>query len=117
MKFLILIICLAILIGGLLSPIPPYSPFPQGDKVMHCLGFFVVSLAARNVFIRTPTWLLWGALLVFAPISEILQKVLSPTRGFSLLDILANLTGIALAAMSWPILTRLYARWQTRKTK
>lgn len=117
MKFFILIICLAILIGGLLSPIPPYSPFPQGDKVMHCLGFFVISLAARNAFIRRPTWLLWGTLLVFAPISEILQKVLQPTRGFSLLDILANLIGIALAAISWRILTQLCTRWRTHKTK
>ena len=118
MRLLIFIICLAILLGGILSPIPPYSPFPHSDKVMHLLGFGAVSLTARMAFIRAPAWLLWSTLLIFAPLSEVLQHiVVSPFRNFSWLDIFANLIGVVLAVMSWWVLTLLYTRWQARKTK
>ena len=118
MRLLILIICLAILLGGIMSPIPPHSPFSHSDKVMHLVGFGAISFTARIAFMRAPAWLLWGALLIFAPLSEVLQYVfVHPLRSFSWLDIFANLTGVILAAMGWWILTRLYTRWQTRKTK
>lgn len=118
MRLLIFIICVVILLGGILSPIPPYSPFKHADKVMHLLGFGAVSFTARIAFIRAPAWLLWGILLIFAPLSELLQHTLvSPLRSFSWLDILANLTGVVFAAMGWWVLTRLYTFWQTRKTK
>ena len=118
MRLLIFIIFLVILLGGIFSPIPPYSPFPHSDKVMHLLGFGAVSLTARMAFIRAPAWLIWGTLLVCAPLSEVLQHTLvSPFRNFSWLDILANLTGVALAAMSWWVLRLLYTLWRTHKTK
>ena len=118
MRQLVFIICLAVLLGGILSPIPPYAPFPHSDQVMHLLGFGAVSLTARIAFTRAPAWLLWGTLLIFAPLSEVLQYTLvSPFRNFSWLDILANLTGVVLAAISWWVLTRVYTRWQTRKMK
>lgn len=118
LRLLVFIICLTLLLGGILSPIPPYSPFPHSDKAMHLLGFGAVSLTARIAFIRTPDWLLWGILLIFAPLSEVLQYIfVHPLRSFSWLDILANLTGVVLAAISWWILTRIYTRWQIRKTK
>ena len=85
---------------------------------MHLLGFGAVALTARMAFIRAPAWLLWGILLLCAPLSEVLQHTLvSPFRNFSWLDILANLTGVVLAAMCWWVLTRVYTRRQTRKTK
>lgn len=85
---------------------------------MHLLGFGAVALTARIAFTRAPAWLLWGTLLIFAPLSEVLQYTLvSPFRNFSWLDILANLTGVVLAAIGWRVLTRAYTRWQTHKEK
>ncbi len=116
MRRLIFVITLLILIGGILSPIPPYSPFPHSDKLMHLLGFGAVSLTARITFTRTPAWLLWGMLLIAAPLSEVLQHtVMQPFRNFSWLDIYANLTGVILAAIGWWFLTLINKYWQARK--
>ena len=116
MRLLIFTLCFVVLLGGILSPIPPYAPFPHSDQAMHLLGFGAVSLTARIAFTRAPAWLLWGTLLIFAPLSEVLQHTLvSPFRNFSWLDILANLTGVVLAAISWRILTRLSQRRQNHK--
>lgn len=83
---------------------------------MHFLGFGAVSLAARIAFIRTPGWLLWGVLLISAPLSELLQHTLmQPFRKFSWLDIFANLSGVILAAIGWWLVTRLYRYWQAGK--
>lgn len=111
MRLLIFIICFVVLVGGIMSPIPPYSPFPNSDKAMHLLGFGAISLTARIAFIRAPAWQLWGILLISAPLSELLQHILlQPLRNFSWLDILANLTGVVLAAIAWWFLTLLYKR-------
>ncbi len=116
MRLLFCIICLAILLGGIMSPIPPYSPFPHSDKVMHLLGFGAVSLTARLAFIRAPAWLLWGILLIFAPLSEVFQHILvHPFRNFSWLDIFANLAGVILAAISLWCATKIYQYALTRK--
>lgn len=104
------------LLYGLFRPESPPNLFNNSDKLLHVLGFGAVSLAARIAFIRAPAWLLWGILLLCAPFLEWLQHSLQPSRQFSLNDIYANLTGIALAAIGWWLLTVLYKHWQARKT-
>jgi len=115
LRVLIFIISLALLLYGLLRPESPPQFFSNSDKLLHLLGFGAVSLAARIAFIRTPAWLLWGVLLLCAPLSEWLQHRLQPTRQFSWNDIYANLTGVILAALGWWLLTVLYTYWQSRK--
>ena len=113
---ILFIVSLTVLLAGLMNPAPLPYPFGLSDKFMHCLGFFVVSIAARLAFLRTPAWLLWSVLLAFAPFSEWLQHTLQPLRCFSWLDILANLSGVVLAAITWKLLSYLHLSWQHRRT-
>lgn len=76
----------------------------------------MLSLTARITFIRAPAVLIWGVLLIVAPAAEYLQ-LLQPARGFSRMDIVANLTGIVLAALIWSFLTLLYRYYLARKTR
>ena len=115
MRFTLFIICTAILLYGLLRPESPPNLFDDSDKALHLLAFGGVSLSARIAFLRAPAWLLWGALLLCAPLSEWLQFKLQSSRQFSWLDISANLSGIILAAIGWWILSKLYTRWQARR--
>ncbi|HHX06271.1 MAG TPA: VanZ family protein [Pseudomonas sp.] len=117
MRFILLMISLAVLLYGLFRPESPPYLFDHSDKLFHVLGFGAVSLAARIALIRTPGWILWSALLCCAPLSEWLQHSLQPTRQFSWLDISANLTGVVLAALGWWVLTWIYQRWSTRQQR
>lgn len=76
----------------------------------------MLSLTARITFIRAPAALVWGILLIAAPATEFLQ-LLQPARGFSRMDIVANLTGVFLAAIIWSFLTLLYRHYLARKTR
>ena len=104
MKIIVLLISLAALLYGLLRPeAPPYA-FQNSDKLLHILAFATVSLASRITIIRTPAWLLWSGLCLFAVLSEWLQNIVQSTRQFSWLDVCANLMGVLLAASGWYIL-------------
>ena len=117
MRLFLFIISLALLLYGLFRPEQPPALFNNSDKLWHLLGFGAVSLAARLAFIRTPAWLVWGILALFAPLSEWLQHWLQPTRQFSWNDVYANLAGVVLAAIGWWVLSQLYKHWQTRQTR
>lgn len=85
---------------GLFRPASPPSPFSGSDKLLHVAAFGGFALLAWLSLSRVPRWLLWGGLVLLAPVSELLQNWLYPeTRTFSLADIVANWTGITLAAV------------------
>lgn len=112
MRLLLFLVTAALLAYGLLRPESPPDLFKNSDKAIHLLAFGGFSLAARLAFLRAPAWLLWGALLLCAPLSEWLQYELQASRQFSWFDIYANLAGVILAALGWWILSTLYQRWQ-----
>ena len=101
--------CCAALLYGLLRPESPPQLFAQSDKVLHLLAFAGLALSARLAFARVPGIVLWGTLLTLAPLLEWLQHALQPSRHFSSLDILANLSGVLLAWLTWMIL-RVFLR-------
>jgi len=114
-RFFIFIVSTALLLYGLFRPESPPNLFQNSDKALHLLAFGGFSLAARLAFLRAPAWLLWGSLLLCAPLSEWLQHELQSSRQFSWLDIYANLAGVVLAALGWWLLTVLYKRWRAGK--
>lgn len=89
-------LCAAILVWGHFAPSGAQSsPFP--DKVEHILGFFALAITGRIGLLNAPGLLLWVAFLALALAMEYLQHLVQPSRTFSLWDIAANLTGLALA--------------------
>ena len=84
--------------------------FPNVDKVVHVVVFLVpVALALLAGFRRTVVVLVFAAQAV---ISELVQALLLPHRSGDVLDVVADLTGVALGvlvavarrspAASWP---------------
>ena len=110
MRFLLFLVCCAALAYGLFRPESPPDLFDDSDKLMHLLAFGALGLSARLAFIRVSGWLLWGVLLLIAPLLEWLQHEWQPYRQFSQADMLANLLGVALAALGWCSVTLLW-RW------
>lgn len=115
MRLFIFLASTALLLYGLFRPESPPDLFENSDKALHLLAFGGFSLAARLAFLRAPAWLLWGVLLICAPLSEWLQHELQSSRQFSWLDIYANLAGVVLAALGWWLLTVLYKGWRMGK--
>lgn len=100
-----------VLLGyGLFRQQPPPELFGESDKVMHCVAFFMLSMAAHLAFNRPMGWLVWPGLVMLAPASEWLQGYLQATRNFSLADVQANLLGVVAAAVVVG-LGRLWLRW------
>lgn len=107
---LFLIFCVLLGYGLFRSESPP-DLFDDSDKVLHLLAFGALSLSARLAFLRVPGWLLWGLLLLLAPLSEWLQHYLQPSRHFSFEDALANLLGVVLALVGWVVANGMWRRF------
>lgn len=92
-------VSLGIMIAGLFREAPPEKLFEHSDKVGHLAGFALLTITGwlalygklRSVFILLLFSLAIG--------SEFIQAAFLPERFFSAMDMLANLAGIALAAM------------------
>lgn len=110
MRYLLFVLCCAALAYGLFRPESPPQFFDDSDKLMHLLAFGALGLSARLAFVRAPGWLLWGLLLLAAPLAEWLQHKWQPYRQFSQADMLANLLGVALAALGCWLAVVLW-RW------
>lgn len=74
----------------------PPSPIPHGDKVVHALIFGAPVLVAAMA--KGRSWLLVAVgCAAHAPVSEVIQHALLPTRSGDVWDLAADLVGIALA--------------------
>ena len=69
------------------------TDLPGGDKVVHLALFALLALASRWRFGDPPPLLL--ALAGYALGSEVAQAVLLPTRSGDVLDVVADLAGVA----------------------
>ncbi len=91
-----------------------YSPdgggpalFPQADKVVHLLVFFVpVALAVVAGFRRRVVAAVFATQAV---LSEVVQATLLPHRSGDVLDALADLTGVALGVLVGTAVLRMLA--------
>lgn len=110
------VIYTALLIYGLFRPEGPPSLFKNSDKVLHFLAFAGFAFSTRLAFARESAWKVWGLIIAWAPLSETLQHQVQPSRYFSWLDIVANLSGVAIGALCWYIAYSLYSRYFNRRT-
>jgi VanZ family protein len=111
-RFLLFLVCCALLGYGLFRPQSPPEFFVNSDKFMHVLAFAGLAFSARLAFVRVPGWLLWSLLLVLAPLAEWLQHRWQPVRQYSHEDMLANLAGVLLALLVWGLLGLLALGWR-----
>ncbi|WP_372966571.1 VanZ family protein [Marinobacter sp.] len=76
-------------------------PASSNDKINHLIAFAELTIVTRLAWPRlSPCWYL-PALLGFGFALEAIQATL-PYRDFSLADILADASGIALGMLPWP---------------
>ena len=106
------VIYTALLLYGLFRPEGPPSLFKNSDKMLHFLAFAGFAFSARLAFARESAWKVWSLIIIWAPISEGLQHQVQSSRYFSWLDIVANLTGVAIGALCWWIALTSYRRWK-----
>lgn len=98
-------IALAAQLIALYAPDGPTGPQVTGlDKVIHLLIFAVPAFAAMMVGIRA-RWAL-GILAVHAPVSELIQHFALQHRSGDVLDVAADLSGVALAGCAFVVWTR-----------
>lgn len=81
------------------TPPGPPSPMPYADKLIHA-GVFALPVLLAGWLHRPWVPAVVGAVLVHAPVSEIIQHALLPSRSGDALDAVADLVGIG-AAILW----------------
>ena len=89
---------------------PPDALEMFSDKIIHCVGYFLLMLSCDFAYFPH-TNLLWKILFLFtfSIIIEVLQHFI-PHRELSLLDIVANLTGL-----TWGLLVIVYLKPKVNK--
>jgi len=87
------------------APDGPAGPQINGlDKVIHVFIFAAPAFAALMVGIRA-RWALC-ILAVHAPVSELIQHFVLPHRSGDVLDVMADLSGVALGGLAYLVWTR-----------
>lgn len=100
-----LVLALAIQLVVVYAPVGVGGPRIAGlDKVVHASIFAVPALAALMAGISAP-WAL-GILAVHAPASELIQHFLLSRREGDVLDVLADLVGVALGGLAFLVWRR-----------
>jgi hypothetical protein len=98
-------VALALQLIVLYAPNAPAGPeIPGLDKVIHASIFAAPALAALMVGIRA-RWAL-AILAVHAPISELIQHFALPHRNGDVLDVMADLGGVALGGLAYVVWNR-----------
>lgn len=91
----------------LYSPaVPGTLPFPHADKVVHA-GIFAAPVGLA-LLAGVDRRLVLGLAAVHAPVSELIQALVLRDRAGDLVDVLADLVGVALGALVAAVVTR---RW------
>ncbi|WKE64900.1 VanZ family protein [Gallaecimonas kandeliae] len=90
-----ILLALAVLATAFLAFTKASYPQPGGDKSMHILAFFTLSLLTYGAW-RRPLWPQWLALAGYGALIELVQWFL-PYRESSIHDWYADVVGITLA--------------------
>jgi hypothetical protein len=97
-------VALAVQLIALYAPRGPAGPQISGlDKVVHVLLFAAPAFAALMVGIRA-RWAL-GVLVLHAPVSELIQHFVLPHRSGDVLDVVADISGLALGGWTYVVWT------------
>jgi hypothetical protein len=98
-------VALAVQLYAVYAPSGPGGPEVDGlDKVIHVLIFAAPAAAALMVGIRA-RWAL-GLLALHAPVSELIQHLVLPHRSGDVLDVMADLGGVALGRWAYLVWAR-----------
>lgn len=97
---LLLLICL-INLEGL-----PEKAVQEGDKILHFLAYFILTLLWYNVVSKYSDWSFFAVILIvvtcsilFGIIIELLQSKITSSRTADFNDIIANSFGVLIAAL------------------
>lgn len=106
----VLLVAVAVQLVVLYDPSPSGIPaFPGLDKIVHATVFLMPTVAGILVLRRRP-WLTPVIMAVHAPLSEVLQASLLPTRSGDPMDALADVCGVALGTVVGIVLRRMGRR-------
>ena len=102
MRFVLISLILVILGIGILSLLPPRSgmELPTNDKVGHFVAYTVLTVNAGLLVERRKWIVLFATCILYGMLLELLQGLV-PGRQVSVLDVLANSTGVLIG---WLIL-------------
>lgn len=103
-RFSISVIYLGIIVALSLLPardFPSLPLFPGADKLVHTTMYFLLALTLMWAFYdrKIARWKLYGFTVAWGLIMEIMQNLMRLGRSFSLLDIVANITGAFLGIL------------------
>ena len=82
--------------------------FPESDKLVHLLLFLVPVVVALLAGLR-PGWVV-ALFAAHAVVSEVVQAALLPGRSGDVVDVVADLVGVALGVLLWSVLRRSRGR-------
>lgn len=80
-----------------LEPLGPEHTPP--DKLMHFLAFGILALLLERARVLPRGWVAFLVILIWIPLDEWTQDLLSPWRHWTLPDVLAGIEGLAAAAI------------------
>ncbi|MGQ7868782.1 VanZ family protein [Sunxiuqinia sp. sy24] len=95
--------------------LPKVPLFPGADKLIHAGMYFVLSILILWSFhtSKVARWKLYGFVIGWGLLMEILQILMRSGRQFSLLDIIANATGVVLGIALYKVLNTQLKLQQT----
>jgi len=98
-------VALVVQLIAVYSPVGPGgSQISRLDKIVHVFIVSAPALAALMVGIRA-RWAL-GILAVHAPVSELIQHFALPHRAGDVLDVMADLVGVAVGGLAFVVWSR-----------
>lgn len=86
-------------IAGSLSPGMPRVAFSPGDKVMHFLTYFALTIWFAGLYPRKRLWMIALAFFLMGAGLEVLQGTLTTTREMDVVDLGVNTLGIVMACV------------------
>ena len=92
----ILVVC--IIVGSLLPKVPTLN-VAQGDKVLHFLGYFGITLWFAGLYPRRQLWIVALGAFTLGALLEVAQGTLTAQRQMDLGDLAVNTAGISCACI------------------
>jgi VanZ family protein len=87
----ILVVCIVV---GSLLPAVPRLDVSEGDKVLHFLGYFGITLWFAGLYPRRQLWIIALGAFTLGALLEVAQGTLTAHRQMDLADLAVNTAGI-----------------------
>ena len=92
------ILVLCIVVGSLLPKMPKLD-VSEGDKVLHFLGYFGLTLWFAGLYPRRQLWVIALGAFTLGALLEVAQGTLTAHRQMDLADLMVNTAGIVSACI------------------